>query len=509
MENLSNINRSEPVNPLIQVIEDPTTKKVVTACKGGIFDLNEEITNRKKLISFDANIIKADTSTPLLTKIKSIELTNLDFNDLSGLGRVSELGADQVTYLDFSFFANKDPNDVLRFTPNLTTIDLSTCDQNKLENFIDALGRHNKHLTTINLSTKTMTPELIAQLKRCCPNLTEINLSYCKGVNDDLVADIVQKFPSLSSFNLKETQVKDQGVLSLQNLKNLKEINLAGLQIAEESVLKLAHQDLTSIGLSGCTNMTAMGLIELTKKCPKLQSLHIKILDITDDVLKAIGQNCPDLKSIKLFASQKVSDAGIAHLANCTKLSELILMNLNNISDKSISTIAQNCEHLTTVNLLGCRVITGLCAEELFKRNILKLDLSFTGVNDTFLENVETTCPTLEMLSTRRTECGFNAASRISKLCPNLKKLHLISTPLNDADIQILTNSLSKLSLITLAYCPNLTDASLEYLAQAKNLTVVYLEGSNITTGALDHFKQQNQRITLCESYKEFEPFLS
>ena len=61
-----------------------------------------------------------------------------------------------------------------------------------------------------------------------------------------------------------------------------------------------ACPQLTSIDLSGCTNISAKGLCAIVGGCPQLTSINLSGTGISSVVVRAIANGCPQLTSINL-----------------------------------------------------------------------------------------------------------------------------------------------------------------------------------------------------------------
>ena len=87
---------------------------------------------------------------------------------------------------------------------------------------------------------------------------------------------------------------------------------------------------LTSIDMSCNSNMTDVGISNLTKGCIHLQSINIGgyCSQLTDASLSAIGESCRGLTSIDMSGNSNLADGGI-------------------------SSLAQGCIHLRSINIGG------------------------------------------------------------------------------------------------------------------------------------------------------------
>jgi hypothetical protein len=79
---------------------------------------------------------------------------------------------------------------------------------------------------------------------------------------------------------------------------------------------------------------------------------------LTDEAIKILAENCPHLTSINLSHTE-LTDAAIKILAEkCPHLTSIHLRMCNKLTDEAIKTLAENCPHLTSIDLSGCFRVT-------------------------------------------------------------------------------------------------------------------------------------------------------
>ena len=146
---------------------------------------------------------------------------------------------------------------------------------------------------------------------------------------------------------------------------NLTSIDLTGCQnISNEGVTAIAEgcHKLTSINLSGCSNISNVVLSTLAEGCHQLTSIDLSHCDgISDEGLLALAERCHQLTSINLYFCSIITDIGISALAEgCHQLTSINLSYCHRISDIGVSALAEGCRQLTSINLSFCNSISDI-----------------------------------------------------------------------------------------------------------------------------------------------------
>lgn len=97
--------------------------------------------------------------------------------------------------------------------------------------------------------------------------LTELNLSYCADISDEIVPVLVGSCTKLERLYFKDCRgVGDEGVQSLCSLTRLVEVDLDGCErVGDEALQALSHvTTLQQLHLSTCKNITDQGLHALS-----------------------------------------------------------------------------------------------------------------------------------------------------------------------------------------------------------------------------------------------------
>lgn len=133
--------------------------------------------------------------------------------------------------------------------------------------------------------------------------------------------------------------------------------------------------NLITLSLYGCEDITDATLIHLTQHCRQLEQVDFGGCSITDMGLSILSLNFPHLKTIVLRKCANISDAGLLHLSrNLSKLVTLALSETS-VSDSVLQALTVNNPHLIELELTGCRLVT--------KAGVRHVISSIPGINCT------------------------------------------------------------------------------------------------------------------------------
>mgnify|MGYP001158796319 FL=1 len=153
--------------------------------------------------------------------------------------------------------------------------------------------------------------------------IEHLNLDLAE-INDDQLA-IICKLDSLRSLSFMYTQVSDQGIRTLSELRSLQKLVLhRQTSLSEKGLRELAKlEKLRALWLS--SNTFDSRRLACLSKLEKLRELNLSDSLLEDEELEAILKGCGRLNKLDLSRT-KITDRG---LANLHKLSELRFLSLD------------------------------------------------------------------------------------------------------------------------------------------------------------------------------------
>ncbi|KAJ4967717.1 hypothetical protein NE237_014418 [Protea cynaroides] len=284
--------------------------------------------------------------------------------------------------------------------------------------------------------------------------------------------------------------------------------------------LLFRFQQLSSLSLSGCTELPDSGLTPLQNFGSKLQSLYLDCcFGITDNGLSIVAAGCPSLTSISLYRCS-ITDVGLEILVkSCKTLKDVNLSYCSLISDLGIRALSRECQQIQAVKISFCRNISGIgfkgCSQALtyLEADSCKLDpAGILGVvSGGGLEYLNVSGPSCCIRGDGLAAIGAGFAMRlrilnlrmcrnvsdgsvvaIAKGCPallewNLALCHEVKFPGWEA----IGLNCHNLEILHVNRCRNLCDHGFQALRDGCNrLSVLYMHRScRVTVTAIELFK--------------------
>ena len=212
---------------------------------------------------------------------------------------------------------------VLKECPKLFCVDLSRTNE-----FYDQFKELPKKLSELELSACLwLNNEMLEKIIEICPFLTRLklqsdvridaggwgmlkklpilralDLSRCSQLGDTELTLILQACPELLVLNLEDCRsLTDSGFYAFPTYKkDITVLNLARTWISDLPLIELATKSdlLTTLDLTRCENLTAVGISEVARHTKTLRELNITSCDISPEALTEIRKSRPYLKLI-------------------------------------------------------------------------------------------------------------------------------------------------------------------------------------------------------------------
>eukprot|EP00899_Mesostigma_viride_P015777 jgi/Mesvir1/241/Mv13584-RA.1 len=328
-------------------------------------------------------------------------------------------GLTELFWEDIAEVANK-PGGLdwlLRKCPNLHTLSFWPRGGHKMHPW-DLTSFESKALTSV-----TMPSQSLLGLARC-RRLRSLNLAGCADVDDITLAAVASSCRELEVLDITRCHVTDKSIIVVAQF-------CPGLRELSANTVK---------------RLTDASLEQLAQHCPQLQRLRADNSAVTDAGISAIVRRCPDLRLLEVNYSNGVTDASLMRLAEwCPALEYLGLSGLKLITDASIIAIARGCPALRGLDLSRSELVTDAALREVANgyNQLEWLRLDYMEVSSPVLQEVARGCPRLRYLDAQ----------------------HAGLEGLNDEVVKELAAKCTDLRYLTLAPCPNITDAGITALA--------------------------------------------
>ncbi|KAH9309817.1 hypothetical protein KI387_037728, partial [Taxus chinensis] len=360
---------------------------------------------------------------------------------------------------------------------NIEHLDLSLCSQITDES-LGHVGRIiGNHLLSINLSQLwTFTHLGIQRLVKSCQSLVEIDLSNCTEFTD----------------------YGAEAIAHAQNLQSLKLVKCKQITDMGLGCIAVGCRKLETLNLKWCVGVTDLGVELVAIKCKELRNLDLSYLQITNKCLESITR-LSHLENLALVGCVSVGDKGLIYLRN-KSLQGLDISKCRNISCTGIINLASGSPDLRQLTLSYCVPITSdLANSQTFDRlQIVKFD--GCKISSTALQSVGKSCKYLRELSLSK--CVGVTDEELKGLltyCRELNKLDLTCCrDLTDVALSAVAQSCRYLTSLKIESCHLVTEKSLTILGEGcPFLQELDLTDCSVNNTGLESLSRCSELITL------------
>jgi hypothetical protein len=206
-------------------------------------------------------------------------------------------------------------------------------------------------------------------------NLSELTVSGCRQLSDasfgalvggltaDSLVDVrAAKCPELTDASLR--------VLAKRHGASLRHVNLSHCRLlSADGVAQFARSchSLRSLALKGCPAANSASLAAVAAHCKALEVLTMGGAgNVSDDALVAVADSCPSLRSLDVSRSNPfglgrggLSDSAVVYLASrCQHLEYVNLGGQGRLTLAAVDALREHCPLLTTLEIGGCVGLT-------------------------------------------------------------------------------------------------------------------------------------------------------
>ena len=222
--------------------------------------------------------------------------------------------------------------------------------------------------------------------------------------------------------------------------------------------------------------------LRLIGRIPAVEWVWIDAFAVTNDGLKPLAI-LPRLSSLSLYDATNISVNGLKHLEDSQRLTSLSL-NSANISNAETGPIA-SLANLQYLDLSESRITDNSFALLSSLKKLKSLNVGKTNVSDQGMQAVNA-MQKLEGLNLDDTAVGDATVGKLR--LPELTSLSLSGTELTAVGVATIVGY-PKLESLNLDRT-KITDEGLKSLAEAKTLTFLSIQETNVSTAAIERLKQ-------------------
>jgi hypothetical protein len=328
-------------------------------------------------------------------------------------------------------------------------------------------------------------------LKKAGDNLRVINISGCKNITENTLANIAFYCPDIEEINIG----------GLVNISKIKKIVFL--------LIEYSFPNLRKIDLSNCQNLTQIYL-----NAPKLQEINLtNCKKVSNKVLIDIFNNCAKLINWKLSGCDKIE-----YIEEKEKFKFLVLSNKENIP--VLFKIANNDFNLTSLDLRNNQITAEgakAIATALEKnQSLASLNLGWNKITIEGAKAVATALEKNQSLTSLNlgwnqiTDEGAKVIATALKKSQNLTSLDLMGNQITDEGVKVIATTLKEKQNLTSLYLRGnqITDEGVKAIATAleKNQNLISLD---LGRNDIDEELLQDISQYLKRNYKIRDDFLS
>jgi Leucine-rich repeat (LRR) protein len=231
------------------------------------------------------------------------------------------------------------------------TIQISQAGSSQEITSIRNLSQDDFELLAVNLKDKTGIVSSGLMCLEKLPNLRELNLDGT-GVGDSGLEHL-RGLTTLERLSLSRTRITDAGLVHVKDLPNLRLLNVEATMVGDIGLASLRGKpSLENLSL-GLTRVSDHGLMILAS-LPRLRSVFLGFTSVGDEGLSHL-KHCVGVSDLGL-AGTHVTDAGLVHLREMEGLDQLNLTQTM-ITDAAVPSL-QELRNLRRLFLTGTKLTT-------------------------------------------------------------------------------------------------------------------------------------------------------
>ena len=249
------------------------------------------------------------------------------------------------------------------------------------------------------------------------------------------------------------------------------------------------------LDLQRCLELNDDALMAVIQACPRLNELDLSSCEeISDRTVVALAETYgPMLRCLNLSKCAQVTDVGISALArHCHRLRKLWLYNCVRVSDLSITRVIANCRELELLDLASCENVSDVSLQAFTSTPAATESPSRALPHYNLVE--------LSLEESRITDSGLLMALRA---CPSLRVLKLAyCSNITKASIEQLARLAPHLRVLDISFCNQIDlDTVREALLWWRNMEELHLRGyHHITTDGIDHPMLHTLNLSWCKN---------
>ncbi|ELK25617.1 Leucine-rich repeat-containing protein 29 [Myotis davidii] len=347
------------------------------------------------------------------------------------------------------------------------------------------------------------------RLSSCAPSLERLSLAYCH-----LTFELGPAWGSINPQDSSPSQLSFHNLLQFvkERAARLRGLDLSGTGLPPEALQALgqvAGLQLQELSLHSCRDLSTEAVAALCRQQPGLTSLDLSgCSELADGALLAVSRGLRHLQRLSLRKLQRLTDAGCTALGGLRKLQSLDMAECCLVSGRALAqalgSVRRAPPPLASLSLAYCSSLKPQGPSLLMLQALQELDLTACSkLTDASLAQV-LQFPQLRQLSLSLLPAlTDNGLVAVARGCPSLERLALSHCSLlSDKGWAQAASSWPRLQHLNLSSCSRLTEQTLDTIGQAckqiQMLDVAMCPG--ISIAAVRQFQAQLPQVICIQS---------
>eukprot|EP00475_Leptophrys_vorax_P034402 TRINITY_DN5545_c1_g1_i4.p1 TRINITY_DN5545_c1_g1~~TRINITY_DN5545_c1_g1_i4.p1 ORF type:complete len:598 (-),score=-12.15 TRINITY_DN5545_c1_g1_i4:410-2203(-) len=300
----------------------------------------------------------------------------------------------------------------------------------------------------------------LVAMARGCPQVSLLAMPGFKGPAHALMA-VGDSMRRLERLRLRSVANLTDGVVAhiARSCRRLQELDLSFTAVTDDALHAVgAHLPLlTHVDLKHCKHISGNGIAAVARGCPQLQSLHLGVVEVSDEGLVALGRFSKRLQELYLDygAGQRESlsrEAIATVAAGCRLLRVLSLRGSRQVDNGAVAGLSRGCPSLQVLDLHACDQVGDSGLREIVAgcKQLRELVLTGTMVGPAGHATFVGGLPHLETLRLSGELITDSVVQSVASHCPQLTEVHFSNCHVGDAGLQRLLGACARLRAVTL-----------------------------------------------------------
>uniref|UniRef100_G1NUX1 F-box/LRR-repeat protein 15-like leucin rich repeat domain-containing protein n=1 Tax=Myotis lucifugus TaxID=59463 RepID=G1NUX1_MYOLU len=326
------------------------------------------------------------------------------------------------------------------------------------------------------------------RLSSCAPSLERLSLAYCH-----LTFELGPAWGSINPQDSSPSQLSFHNLLRFvkERAARLRALDLSGTGLPPEALQALgqvAGLQLQELSLHSCRDLSTEAVAALCRQQPGLTSLDLSgCSELADGALLAVSRGLRHLQRLSLRKLQRLTDAGCTALGGLRKLQSLDMAECCLVSGRvlaqALGSVRRAPPPLAFLSLAYCSSLKVLQFPQLRQLSLSLLP----ALTDNGLVAVARGCPSLERLAL--SHCSLlsdEGWAQAASSWPRLQHLNLSScSRLTEQTLDTIGQACKQIQMLDVAMCPGISIAAVrQFQAQLPQVICIqsrFVGGADLT----------------------------